>query len=231
MPRRTKDQKSAKQSVVARPSIGVRKSFHMDFLHDQKLAWSAFEQHDVLFLLGPAGTGKTHLACAFAVKELLDKRKKRIVITRPIVEAGESLGYLPGTFEEKVHPYMMPIYDCISRLVGYDGPQREFINRSLEVAPLAYLRGRTFHDSVIILDEAQNTTDMQLKMFLSRFAETSKIIVTGDPEQSDVRWQGEIPLLNAVRRVETLEGVGIVNFQPSGIVRHPLVGKILARLA
>jgi len=176
-------------------------------------------------------THNTHLACAFALKELLDKRKKRIVITRPIVEAGESLGYLPGTFEEKVHPYMMPIYDCISRLVGYDGPQREYINRCLEVAPLAYLRGRTFHDSVIILDEAQNTTDMQLKMFLSRFAEGSKVIVTGDPDQSDIRWQGDIPLNNAVKRLETLEGVGIVKFAPSGIVRHPLVGKILDRLA
>jgi phosphate starvation-inducible PhoH-like protein len=219
---RKKDYEPAKHSS--------KRSFHMNFLHDQKIAWSAFEQHDVLFLLGPAGTGKTYLACAFALNEVISKKKKKIVITRPVVEAGECLGFLPGTLEEKVYPYMLPIYDCIGRLVGYEGPQRESVNSCMEIAPLAYLRGRTFSDSVIILDEAQNASDMQLKMFLTRFADNTKVIVTGDPDQSDVRWPGNLPLTNVVTRLETLDGIGIVKFAPSGIVRHPLVGKILDRL-
>lgn len=128
----------------AAPASNKRSPFHLEFLNQaQKMAWGAFDQHDVLFLLGPAGTGKTHLACAFAISEVLAKRKRKIVLTRPIVEAGESLGYLPGTFDEKVNPYMLPMYDCIEKCVGLEGPQREQINKAVEVAPIAYMRGRS----------------------------------------------------------------------------------------
>lgn len=206
-----------------------RHSFHLEFLNPaQKLAWAAFEQHDVLFLLGPAGVGKSFLAVAFAINEILKKTRKRIVMTRPVVEAGENLGYLPGTFEEKLDPYMRPLYDCIGDLVGYDGPQREVINRSIEIAPLAYLRGRTLNNSVCILDEAQNATKAQLKLFLTRFGANSKVIVTGDPCQSDLR--GDVALMDVVRRLEGVQGVGVVQFQNNSIVRHPLVAAILEKL-
>jgi phosphate starvation-inducible PhoH-like protein len=206
-----------------------KKHFHMEFLNvAQKMAFSAFEQHDVLFLLGPAGTGKTHLACAFAINEIQARRKKRIIITRPIVESGERLGFLPGTFEEKVHPYMMPIYDCVGKLVGYDGPEREKIDKVLEKAPLAYLRGRTFDNAVAVFDEAQNASYMQLKLFLTRMGENCKVIITGDPRQSDI--PGPVDLVEVVKRLESVNGIGIIEFKANSIVRHPLVGSIIEKL-
>jgi len=206
-----------------------KKAFHLEFLNSaQKMAWSAFEQHEVLFLLGPAGSGKSHLATAFGISEVLSKKKRRIILTRPIVESGESLGFLPGTFDEKVNPYMLPLYDCIGKLVGWEGPEREKIDRALEVAPLAYMRGRTFDDAVCIFDEAQNATFMQLKLFLTRFGENSKIIVTGDPTQSDLH--GNVALSSVVEKLKPEPGIGVIEFNNSNIVRHPLVGRILERL-
>jgi phosphate starvation-inducible PhoH-like protein len=203
-------------------------NFHIEFKHDQGLAYAAFKQHDVLFLIGPAGTGKSFLACAFAIEQILSKERRKIVITRPIVEAGESLGYLPGEFEEKVHPYMMPLYDCIDKLVGREGAWRDKVNQSIEVCPLAYMRGRTFDNAVCIFDEAQNATMMQLKLFLTRFGENSKIIVTGDPTQSDL--MGEVALTNVMHRLSGVSGVGVVQFKANGIVRHPLVAQIIEKL-
>ena len=201
----------------------------MEFLNStQKVAWSAFEQNEVLFLIGPAGSGKSHLATAFAISEVLSKKKHRIILTRPIVEAGEKLGFLPGDFGQKVDPYMLPLYDCIGKLVGWEGPEREKINRAVEVAPIAYMRGRTFDDAVCIFDEAQNATYMQLRLFLTRFGKNSKIIVTGDPTQSDL--PGEIALARVIDKLETLSGVGIVKFDNTNIVRNPLVASILERL-
>lgn len=202
--------------------------FHIEFKNSaQSLAWTMFQKHDVLFLTGPAGTGKTFLATAFAVSELLNKNCKRIIITRPIVEAGESLGYLPGEFDEKVAPYMLPIYDCVGKLVGYNGPQRDEIQASIEVAPIAYMRGRTFDNAVCVFDEAQNATMAQLKLFMTRFGENSKLIITGDPKQSDIHNSG---FADVISRLETLQGIGIVEFTKESIVRHKLIGDILGRL-
>lgn len=204
-------------------------NFHIEFKNSaQSMAWAAFNQHDVLFLTGPAGTGKSFLACAFAIEQILNRQRQRIVITRPIVESGESLGYLPGEFEEKVHPYMMPMYDCMDKLVGKEGPWSDRVNAALEVAPLAYMRGRTFDDAVCIFDEAQNASMMQLKLFLTRFGENSKVIITGDPTQSDL--PGEVALVNVMHRLRSLPGVGFLQFKAGHIVRHPLVGQIIEKL-
>lgn len=206
-----------------------RGKFHIDYKNpSQKMAWAAFDLHDVIFLSGPAGVGKSHLAMAFAIYEMLQKNKNRIVLTRPIVESGESLGFLPGDFYEKVNPYMAPMYDCIRRIVGLEGPQRDIINNSLEVCPLAYMRGRSFDDAVCIFDEAQNASMSQLKMFLTRFGENSKVIITGDPKQSDIG--GDSAFSDVMQRLESVQGVAVIRFGPDSIVRHPLVGRILDRL-
>lgn len=203
--------------------------FHVQWKNDaQALAWAVFQQHDVLFLIGTAGTGKSFCACAFACEQIINKERSKIVLTRPIVEAGESIGYLPGEFEEKVAPYMMPMYDCLDIITGREGIWKDMISRSIEVAPLAFMRGRTFQDAVCIFDEAQNATYSQLKLFLSRFHGNTKVIITGDPTQSDLG--GKVALVEVMQRLKGLDGVGIVEFKANSIVRHPLVGKILERL-
>jgi len=194
----------------------------------QRLAYSVYEQNDVVFLLGPAGTGKSHLACMFAINELIRETKSRIVLTRPIVEAGESLGYLPGTFSEKTDPYMLPLYDCIRKMIPTKDQNAEYVQNNTEVAPLAYMRGRTFDNSVCILDEAQNCTWEQLVLFLTRLGEGSKMIITGDPHQSDIG--RDSALMDVARRLDGLEGVGTVKFTEEHIVRHKLVSQILKRL-
>lgn len=213
----------------SKPQTTHGKDFHIELLNTaQKMAWAAFQQHDVLFLIGPAGTGKTFLGTAFAIKRFLAKECSKIVLTRPIVESGESLGYLPGDFEEKVNPYMMPMYDCMDKLVGREGPFKEKILHGTEVAPIAYMRGRTFDNAVCIFDEAQNATMTQLKLFLTRFGENTKVIITGDPNQSDLG--GPVALSEVVRKLQDLPGVGVVEFKSNSIVRHPLIGDILQRL-
>lgn len=203
--------------------------FRIEFKNEaQGLAWAAFQQHDVLFLIGPAGTGKSFLACAFAIEQILSKQRSRIILTRPIVESGESLGFLPGEFEEKVEPYMMPMYDCIDKLVGREGAWRDKIEDSLEVAPIAYMRGRSFDDAVCIFDEAQNASMMQMKLFLTRFGENSKVIITGDPRQSDI--YGDVALMQVVKKLAGVKGIGIFEFKSNSIVRHPLVGQIIDKL-
>jgi phosphate starvation-inducible PhoH-like protein len=173
-------------------------------------------------------THNTHLASAFAIEQVLNKQKSRIILTRPIVESGESLGFLPGEFEEKVHPYMMPLYDCLDLMVGKEGHWRERVDQAVEVAPIAYMRGRSFHDAICIFDEAQNASLLQLKLFLTRFGENSKIIVTGDPNQSDIG--GKVALVEVIRKLKGTEGIGIFEFDSSSIVRHKLVGKIIEKL-
>jgi phosphate starvation-inducible PhoH-like protein len=196
----------------------------------QAEAIDVFLANDLTFLLGPAGTGKTHLAVYLALKEMQEwntktrKRVEKIVVTRPIIEAGEHLGALPGEIDEKVHPYMLPIYDCVSKLVG---DSQQFITDNFEIAPLAYMRGRTFEHCVTILDEAQNCTTSQLTLFMSRLGIHGKMIISGDEGQSDIgRASGLKPWAEALRGCP---GVGFVDFTDEDIVRHPLVRAILAR--
>ena len=211
----------------SQPSLG--KNFHVEFKNEaQSSAWNAFKQYDVLFLIGPAGCGKTFLASAFAIEQVLNKQKNKIILTRPIVEAGESLGFLPGEFEEKVHPYMMPIYDCMDQMIGPEGPWRDRVDQSIEVAPIAFMRGRSFANSICLFDEAQNASYLQLKLFLTRFGQNSKIIVTGDPTQSDIG--GKVALIDVVQRLRGVDGIGVIEFKNDSIVRHSLVGKILEKL-
>ncbi len=210
---------------------GNAKGFRVELLNEsQQMAYAAYKQHDVSFFIGPAGVGKSHCAMLFAIQEILAKTKRKIVLTRPIVESGESLGFLPGDFQEKVNPYMMPLYDCIDKMVGDTGQWREKVEHSLEVAPLAYMRGRTFDNAICIFDEAQNASKMQLKLFLSRLGVNSKMIITGDPEQSDLDVRGEAPLMDVVGRLDTVVGISIIKFSKSSIIRHKLVSKILERL-
>lgn len=195
----------------------------------QKEAWLSLPTHQISFLLGSAGSGKTFLAMAFAINEILAGRKQHIVLTRPIVESGEKLGFLPGSFGEKVNPYMQPLYDTMDTLLGKQGQAREIVNKAVKLAPLCYMRGRTFNDSVCILDEAQNATYQQFKLFLSRFGENSSVIVTGDPLQSDLHYD-EPPLVQVVERLLDVKTVNFVYFEDSDVVRNPLITEILRRL-
>lgn len=205
------------------------RNIEFDFLtENQRLAYEAYCSNDVIFLLGPAGTGKTFLAIAFAIRDILTRRRSKIILTRPIVEAGESLGFLPGTFDEKVKPFIIPLTDSYKQLLPGATLSNKIVETAFEVAPLAYMRGRTFNDSVCIFDEAQNATETQLKLFLTRFGQNSKIVVTGDPGQTDLKHHSG--LNPVVSKLQGIEGLQIVEFTVADVVRHPLVSKILERL-
>lgn len=195
----------------------------------QHKALQLIASNDISFLLGSAGSGKTFLAMAYAINEVLSQRRSQIVLTRPIVEAGEKLGFLPGTFGEKVNPYMQPLYDTMDLLLGKQSAKREIINKAVVLAPLCYMRGRTFHDAICIFDEAQNATYSQLKLFLTRFGENTQVIVTGDPQQSDLG-EKTVALVEVTERLKDIAGIGITEFAASDVVRHPLISKILTRL-
>lgn len=195
----------------------------------QDAAVKAIERGVITFLLGPAGTGKTHMACAWAVKAVADGRVERIIVTRPVVEAGESLGYLPGTYADKVGPYLMPIYDAIDKLAGRSGRRRDQLNAATTIAPIAFLRGRTFDDAVVLVDEAQNCTLTQLRLVISRLGRGSKMILTGDLAQSDLALR-EQALKTVVAKLSAIAGVEVFRFEASGIVRHPILQQVLAKL-
>jgi phosphate starvation-inducible PhoH-like protein len=183
--------------------------------------------HDVTFGTGPAGTGKTYLAVACAVDALERDAVKRIVLTRPAVEAGERLGFLPGDLAQKVDPYLRPLYDALYDLMGFERTARMFEKQSIEIAPLAYMRGRTLNHSFIILDEAQNTTPEQMKMFLTRMGFGSRAVVTGDSTQVDLP-RGQVSGLNEARRIlRNVRGIAFTEFDSSDVVRHPLVARIV----
>lgn len=185
------------------------------------------EQNDIVFGIGPAGTGKTYLAMAMAIKAYKNQEVERIVLTRPAVEAGESLGFLPGDLQEKIDPYLRPIYDSLFDILGFEQYNKMFERGLIEVAPLAYMRGRTLDNSYIVLDEAQNTTNEQMKMFLTRIGYGSKAIITGDITQVDLPRGKSSGLRNASRILKNIKGIEFMEFQTSDVVRHPLVQKII----
>ncbi len=184
-------------------------------------------QHDINFAVGPAGTGKTYLAVACAVQALEAERVSRIVLVRPIVEAGERLGFLPGDLAEKIHPYLRPLYDALYEMVGFDHVKHLLERDVIELVPLAYMRGRSLNDAFIILDEGQNTTVEQMKMFLTRIGFNSKAVITGDATQIDLPNRRDSGLVNASEVLKNVKGISFTYFQPSDVVRHPLVQSIV----
>jgi len=193
----------------------------------QKFYLQAIQDHDITIAIGPAGTGKTFLAVAAAAAALQDKQIKRIVLCRPAVEAGERLGFLPGDIAEKVNPYLRPLYDSLYDIIGYDKVDKLMEKNIIEIAPLAFMRGRTLNDSFIILDEAQNTTPEQMKMFLTRLGFSSKAVVTGDVTQVDLPEGKKSGLREARNILQRVEGIKFFEFGDKDVVRHPLVGKIV----
>ena len=195
----------------------------------QKEYYYALKNNDVVFGIGPAGTGKTYLAVVFAVDALKNNLVKKIVLTRPAVEAGENLGFLPGDLKEKVDPYLRPLYDALHDMLGVEQTERLIEKGVIEIAPLAYMRGRTLEDAYVILDEAQNTTDNQMKMFLTRLGFNSKMIITGDVTQIDLPRGVESGLVRAMDILNNVKGISFIHLTAMDVVRHPVVQRIIER--
>ena len=217
--------KSAPEDVAI---IETRKKSIKARGQNQKAYVQAIRGQDISFGIGPAGTGKTFLAVACAVEALEQESVRRILLVRPAVEAGEKLGFLPGDLSQKIDPYLRPLYDALYELLGFDLVERLIEKNVIEVAPLAYMRGRTLNDSFIILDESQNTTAEQMKMFLTRFGQNSRMVVCGDPRQVDIPGgDGMSGLADAVGKLEGVDGFGTIRFTAADVVRHPIVGRIV----
>jgi phosphate starvation-inducible PhoH-like protein len=194
---------------------------------NQRRMVGSIDKNDIIFAIGPAGTGKTYTAVALAVRALKNKEIKRIILTRPAVEAGENLGFLPGDMKEKIDPYLRPLYDALDDMIPAEKLKLYLENRTIEIAPLAFMRGRTLDNCFVILDEAQNTTDMQLKMFLTRMGPSAKFIVTGDVTQIDLPRKQQSGLHTALRIMNDIKGIDIIYLTGEDVVRHKLVRKIL----
>ena len=192
---------------------------------------AAIEENDITVGIGPAGTGKTYLAVAMAVDALFKKRVKRIILARPAVEAGENLGFLPGDLQEKIDPYLRPLYDALEDMIPPDRLRRAMENRSIEIAPLAYMRGRTLQDAFVILDEAQNATNAQMKMFLTRLGLNSKAVITGDKTQIDLPRREDSGLVQVEQVLKGIEGIAFVYLKGSDVIRHRLVKEIIRAYA
>jgi len=192
---------------------------------------AAIAEHDIVIGIGPAGTGKTYLAVAAAVDALYKKRVKRIILARPAVEAGENLGFLPGDLQEKVDPYLRPLYDALEDMMPPEKVQRAIEARTIEIAPLAYMRGRTLSDAFVILDEAQNSTTAQMKMFLTRLGLNSRVVITGDKTQIDLPRSGDSGLLEIERVLRGIDGISFIYMEPTDVIRHRLVKDIIRAYA
>jgi phosphate starvation-inducible PhoH-like protein len=210
-----------KQIVKLRKAQILPKSSH------QNAYLEAIEKHEINFGIGPAGTGKTYLAVAKAVEALEQERVARLVLTRPAVEAGEKLGFLPGDLAQKVDPYLRPVYDALYEMLGFEKVDKLISRHVIEVAPLAYMRGRTLNNAFVILDEAQNTTPQQMKMFLTRVGFGSRAVITGDITQTDLPGHQSSGLKQVLRILEQVEGIGFTHFTARDVVRHPLVQNIV----
>ena len=210
------------ESLVISPkkTVTPRTATQRDYL-------AAIRRHDLVFGIGPAGTGKTYLAVAMGVGFLLERRVKRLILTRPAVEAGEKLGFLPGDMVEKINPYLRPLYDALNDMLDFRKVREMLDTGVIEVAPLAFMRGRTLNDALIILDEAQNTTPEQMKMFLTRLGLSSKAVVTGDATQIDLPSHTASGLVEARRVLRNVRGIEFITFSDADVVRHPLVGRIV----
>lgn len=209
------------------PALMTRRSDLRPRTPNQGRYLDSITAQDITFGIGPAGTGKTYLAVAMAVDALQRTAVQRIVLTRPAVEAGERLGFLPGDLTQKVDPYLRPLYDALYDLMGFEQVQKAFERNALEIAPLAFMRGRTLNNAFVILDEAQNTTPEQMKMFLTRIGFGSKAVVTGDVSQIDLPKTQLSGLIDAERVLRRVEGIGICRFTSADVVRHPLVARIV----
>jgi phosphate starvation-inducible PhoH-like protein len=209
------------------PTLATRKGELRARTPNQAIYLENIAAHDITFGIGPAGTGKTYLAVACAVDALERSAVQRIVLTRPAVEAGEKLGYLPGDLNQKVDPYLRPLYDALYDLMGFDKVQKAFERNMLEIAPLAFMRGRTLSNAFVILDEAQNTTPEQMKMFLTRIGFGAKAVVTGDPSQIDLPRGHLSGLIDAERVLKRVKGIALTRFTSADVVRHPLVARIV----
>ena len=206
--------RTRKKTIVPRSAMQIR---YME----------ALVKHDIIFALGPAGTGKTYLAVAQAVAQLITGSVDRLILSRPAVEAGERLGFLPGDMKEKVDPYLRPLYDALYDCLPAEQVERRIASGEIEIAPIAFMRGRTLAEAFVILDEAQNTTPSQMKMFLTRFGQNSRMVVCGDPKQVDLPDPAKSGLADAVSRLEGVEGIATVRFGIADVVRHPIVGRIV----
>ena len=206
--------KTPKRSVISRSK-------------KQKEYVKSLKNKQIIMSLGPAGTGKTYLAVAVALSMLLEKKVERIILSRPAVEAGERLGFLPGDMKDKIDPYLRPLYDSLYDLLDYDKIQRKIESGAIEIAPLAFMRGRTLKNSFAILDEAQNGTRTQIKMFLTRIGENSKLVVNGDPSQIDLPNKNQSGLIEAQNILKGIKEIAVINFDHQDVVRHPLVTKIV----
>ncbi len=218
-----------RHDVAVPPSIMIRtrKKTIVPRSATQTRYMEALIANDIIFALGPAGTGKTYLAVAQAVSQLITGSVDRLILSRPAVEAGEKIGFLPGDMKEKVDPYLRPLYDALYDCLPAEQVERRIASGEIEIAPIAFMRGRTLAESFIILDEAQNTTPAQMKMFLTRFGQNSRMVVCGDPKQTDLPKGQESGLNDAVGRLDGVEGIAMVRFGVGDVVRHPVVGRIV----
>jgi phosphate starvation-inducible PhoH-like protein len=210
-----------------RVMIRTRKKTIVPRSPTQTVYMEALARDEMIFALGPAGTGKTYLAVAQAVSQLISGSVDRLILSRPAVEAGERLGFLPGDMKEKVDPYLRPLYDALYDMLPTEQVERRIASGEIEIAPIAFMRGRTLNDAFIILDEAQNTTPAQMKMFLTRFGMRSRMVICGDPKQIDLPDGGKSGLHDAVERLRGVKGIAVVPFTAADVVRHPLVGRIV----